>query len=45
MRAENGVFPSNCVLGDFYAILSVKNDGFYHTKSSTRGRWSLKPLW
>ncbi len=24
MRAENGVFPSDWALGDFYAILSVK---------------------
>ncbi len=28
MRAENGVFPSDWALGDFYAILSVKISAF-----------------
>ncbi len=28
MRAKNGVFPSVCAFGDFYAILSVKKSGF-----------------
>ncbi len=37
MRAENGVFPSVCAFGDFYAILSVKKSAFGAHKGNADG--------